>query len=99
MSKQVRFFCFMLMLLFFNSYAQDKDNLSKEINVDNLGDNTDEFQETFFKAIAQRAVENPQKAIEELERCLKLQPKNTAVYYELAKNYIDLEAYDKAETF
>jgi len=67
--------------------------------VDNLGDNTDEFQETFFKAIAQRAVENPQKAIEELEKCLKLQPENTAVYYELAKNYIDLEAYDKAETF
>jgi tetratricopeptide (TPR) repeat protein len=99
MSKQVRFFCFMVMLLSFYSYAQDKDNLSEEINVDDLGDNTDEFQETFFKAIAQRAVENPQKAIEELERCLKLQPKNTAVYYELAKNYIDLEAYDKAETF
>lgn len=85
MSKQVRLFCCLLMLLSFYSYAQEKDNLSEEINVDNLGDNTDEFQETFFKAIAQRAVENPQKAIEELEKCLKLQPENTAVYYELAK--------------
>lgn len=99
MSKHIRLFCFMVMLLSFHSYAQDKDNLSEEINVDNLGDNTDEFQEIFFRAIAQRAVENPQKAIEELEKCLKLQSKNTAVYYELAKNYIDLEGYDKAETF
>lgn len=79
--------------------AQDQDSLTEEINIDDLGNNTDEFQEVFFKAIAQRAVENPEKAIEELEKCLDLQPKNTAVFYELAKNYIDLKEYKKAEEF
>ena len=83
----------------FSSSAQNKDNLSDEVNIDNLGNNTDEFQEVFFSAIAQRAVENPEKAIAELERCLRLKPNSTAVFYELAKNYIDLEAYDKAEEF
>ncbi|WP_245539734.1 tetratricopeptide repeat protein [Psychroflexus tropicus] len=79
--------------------AQDKNNLSEDVNVDNLGNNTDEFQEVFFKAIAQRAVENPDQAIEELERCLELKPNNTAVFYELAKNHIDLKNYSKAEEF
>lgn len=79
--------------------AQNQDNLSDEINIDNLGDHTDEFQEVFFKAIAQRAVENPQKAIEELKKCLKLKPDNTAVFYEMAKNYIDLQDYEEAEEF
>ena len=89
-------FCFVLSL---SVLAQDKNNLSEDINVDNLGNNTDEFQEVFFKAIAQRAVENPDQAIKELKRCLKLDPGNTAVFYELAKNYIDLKDYVKSEDY
>ena len=99
MPYSLRLFLFLCLALVLNSNAQDKDNLSDEINVDDLGNNTDEFQEVFFKAIAQRAVENPQKAIEELERCLKIEPNNTAVFYEMAKNYIDLKAYEKAEEY
>lgn len=99
MSHAIRLFIFLCFAGLTFGVAQDKDNLSEDINVDELGNNTDEFQEVFFKAIAQRAVENPQKAIEELERCLKIEPNNTAVFYELAKNYIDLKAYDKAEKF
>lgn len=99
MSQSIRLFfvcCFAISLF---GYAQDKDNLTEDINIDELGNNTDEFQEVFFKAIAQRAVENPEKAIEELEKCLELQPENTAVFYELAKNYIDLKDYKEAEDF
>jgi tetratricopeptide (TPR) repeat protein len=99
MPHAIRLFLFLSFVAVSLSHAQEKDNLSDEINIDNLGNNTDEFQEVFFKAIAQRAVENPMKAIEELERCLKLEPNSTAVFYEMAKNYIDLKAYEKAEKF
>ena len=80
-------------------YTQDQDDLTKEVNIDQLGDNTDKFQELFFEAIAQRAVENPQRAIDELNNCLKLKPKSTAVAYELAKNHIDLKKYQEAEDY
>lgn len=99
MSHLSRLFLFLSLVIWSFGYAQDKDNLSDDINVDELGNNTDEFQEVFFKAIAERAVENPDKAIEELEKCLKLKPNSTAVFYEFAKNYLDLEAYEKAEEF
>ena len=99
MSHRICLFFFFSFAIMMAGTAQDKNNLSDEINVDDLGNHTDEFQEVFFKAIAQRAVENPQKALEELERCLKIEPKSTAVFYEMAKNYIDLKAYEEAETF
>ncbi|NEV92821.1 tetratricopeptide repeat protein [Psychroflexus sp. YR1-1] len=99
MSHAIRLFFVFCLAVVLSSHAQDKDNLSREINTDDLGNNTDEFQEIFFEAIAQRAVENPEKAIEALEKCLKLKPDNTAVFYELAKNHLDLEAYEKAEEF
>jgi tetratricopeptide (TPR) repeat protein len=92
--------CIVLGLFFcFGAYAQQEDNLTEEINIDELGNNEDEFQEVFFKAIAQRAVENPEKAIEELGKCLELQPDNVAVFYELAKNHLDLKNYETAEKF
>lgn len=99
MSQLIRLFLFLGLTMVSIGNAQDKDNLSEEINIDDLGNNTDEFQEVFFKAIAQRAVENPEKAIEALDKCLELKPNSTAVFYELAKNYIDLKDYEKAENF
>jgi len=99
MSQSIRLFFVCCFVLSFSGYAQEKDNLTEDINIDELGNNTDEFQEVFFRAIAQRAVENPDKAIEELKKCLELQPESTAVFYELAKNYIDLKEYKNAEDF
>lgn len=99
MASVIRLVFMCCLLLSQIGLAQDKDNLSEDINIDELGNNTDEFQEVFFKAIAQRAVENLEKAIEELEKCLKLEPKSTAVFYELAKNYIDLKEFEKAENY
>lgn len=99
MTLHFRFYGFVIFLLAGSLCAQDKDNLSDEVNIDNLGENTDKFQEVFFEAIAQRAVENPSKAIDVLQQCLDLRPNSTAVYYELAKNYIDLKDYQKAEDY
>ncbi len=67
-----------------------------DANEDDLGDVTDEFQENFFEALKQKAIENYEKAITSLEKCEKLQPNNAVVHFELGKNYKFLEDYDRA---
>lgn len=68
----------------------------QEINQDDLGNVTDEFQEQFFEALKQKAIENYEKAITALEHCKDLEPDNAVVYFELGKNYVALEEYEKA---
>lgn len=57
---------------------------------------TDEFQESFFESLKQKGIENYDKAVESLEKCLKLQPNNPVVLSELGKNYLHLKKYREA---
>jgi tetratricopeptide (TPR) repeat protein len=62
----------------------------------------DEFQNHFYESLKQKGMENYDKAIESLEKCLKIQPNNATLFFELGKNYLSLkkykEAYDNFET-
>ena len=81
-------------------YAQEKDKnkaLQENVNQDDLGNVSDEFQEYFFEALAQKAIENYEKAIIALEKCRKLRPEEVSVYFELGKNHLQLEQYAEAE--
>ncbi len=69
----------------------------EEVNVDDLGNVTDEFKENFFNALAEKAKGNPDRAIPLLERCLELEADSGAVYFELGKNYLMDNAFAKAE--
>lgn len=60
---------------------------------------TDEFQEYFFEALKQYAIENYEKAIIALEECKKLQPKYAIIDFELSKNFLKLRQYFKAEDY
>lgn len=77
----------------YSAFAQ----LTEEINQDELGNVTDAFQELFFKAIAQRATENHEQAIQTLLECQALNPSEAVVFVELGKNYEALKNYFKAE--
>ena len=79
-----------------NGYAQEIEP-QQEINIDDLGDVSDEFQEYFFEALKQRAITNYDKAVEALDKCVALDAKPNALYLELGKNYLDLKLFDKAE--
>ncbi len=57
---------------------------------------TDEFENSFFEAIKQKGMENYDKAIESLEKCNDLQPKNAVVFFELGKNYLFQKNYKNA---
>ena len=56
----------------------------------------DVFQDNFYESLKQKGIENYDKAIISLEKCLKTQPENAVVYSELGKNYIQLKDFKKA---
>jgi len=78
------------------SFAQEKEVVLTDVNQDDLGNVTDEFQEQFFEALKQKGIENYEKAILALEECQKMEPDNPVVYFEMARNYNELENYDRA---
>lgn len=71
----------------------------QDVNEDDLGIVSDEFQELFFEALKQKGIENYEKAITALEKCLKLDDSNAVIYFELGKNYRELEDFDKAISY
>ncbi|UBZ08182.1 hypothetical protein LDL76_05585 [Salegentibacter mishustinae] len=81
---------------FQGSFAQEKEVMLEDVNQDDLGNVTDEFQEQFFEALKQKGIENYEKAILALEECQRLEPNNPVVYFEMARNYNELENYDRA---
>lgn len=56
----------------------------------------DEFQDSFYESLLQKGIENHDKAIVALEKCLKLQPNNATVYSELGRNYLAQKDYKNA---
>lgn len=75
-----------LILFYSSSFCQD--NIPVAIPIDEK--KNIEFQELFFKALSEKAINNHQKAIDYLEKCHQLIPNNTAVLFELSKNYLKL---------
>lgn len=76
--------------------SQEPSQPFQDVNQDDLGNVTDQFQEYFFEALKQKGIENYEKAITALEKCLALDSEKAVVYFELGKNYRELEQYDRA---
>ncbi len=72
------------------SYAQTV-NISEENNL--------KFQTHFFEALKKKAINNYNKAIENLEKCYEIDSLNMAVDFELSKNKLELNNYFEAELF
>lgn len=64
---------------------------------DDLGNVEDEFQEHFFEALKQKGIENYDRAIEALYKCLNLDSKKPVIFFELGKNYSKLKNFGAAE--
>ena len=56
-----------------------------------------EFEDSFYEALTQKGIENYDKAITALQKCLVKDANNPAVYNELGKNYLSLKNYGEAE--
>ncbi|WP_378186005.1 tetratricopeptide repeat protein [Aquimarina sp. W85] len=69
----------------------------QEVNIDDLGNVSDEFQELFFEALTQKGIENYEKAIDALQKCIAIDGTVDILYFELAKNYLALKQYELAK--
>lgn len=89
-SRKKRAFCLCAILFFLFSFkmsSQDSIAAAKDLSEEKEL----QFQEFFFKALSDKSIGNHQKAIENLESCNQILPKNTAVYFEFSKNYLLLK--------
>lgn len=56
----------------------------------------DDFQNAFYEALKQKGIENYDKAIESLQKCITLDPNSAAVLNELGINYLHQKDYKNA---
>jgi tetratricopeptide (TPR) repeat protein len=86
--------CIGIFLIPRTHYAQVDFNRTPD---DDLGNVEDKFQEHFYEALKQKGIENYDRAIEALLECIKLNDSESAVYFELGKNYVQLKNFGAAE--
>lgn len=64
---------------------------------DDLGNVSDEYQELFFEALKQKAIENYDRAVDALLKCIDVDDSQAVLYFELGKNYKYLKNFGEAE--
>jgi tetratricopeptide (TPR) repeat protein len=68
-----------------------------QINPDDIAVVEDELENSFYEALKQRAIENYDKAIIAIQKCIEKDSANSVFYHELGKNLLDLKQYPEAE--
>lgn len=81
-----------------DGFAQNESILDT-IPQDDLGDVTDKFQDLFFQALTDRAIENYEKAIESLREAEGFKVDQAAVFFEMGMNFASLEKFSQAENY
>ena len=88
--KHIAFLAFLLFS--FGNFSHAQENPEDIALVDN------QTEDNFYEALKQRGIENYDKAIVAIQKCLEKEPKNPAFLYELGKNQLDLKNYVDAES-
>lgn len=99
MRKQLTILSFLALLSFsLVSHSQEKEKPVVAVDSAALGEVTDAFQQHFFEALKQKAIENHEKAIDALVQCLAIDAL-PVVYLELGKNHNALQNYSQAALY
>ena len=88
--KHIVLFTFLLFSFGNHLFAQE--------NPDSIALVEDQLENNFYEAVKQRGIENYDKAIVSIQKCIEKEPKNAAFQYELGKNYLSLKNYVDAES-
>ena len=57
----------------------------------------DEFENDFYEALKQKGIENYDKALKALQKCLAKEPNNPVILHEIGKNHLAMKNYAEAE--
>ena len=90
----ITFFILGVMMLPQINYAQVDFNKTPD---DDLGNIEDKYQEYFFEALKQKGIENYDRSIKALLKCIALDDSESVLYFELGKNYVQLKNFGAAE--
>lgn len=93
-SQPYVFLAISLLLCHFVS-AQVEQEVTEQDSIANLNSGNS-FEQSFFKALSERGIENYDKAVEILTELEKEHKDEAVVYFQLGLNYFDLESYDLA---
>ena len=74
------------------------NHLFAQENPDAIALVDDQLENNFYEAMKQRGIENYDKAIVAIQKCIEKEPTNAAFQYELGKNYLSLKNYVDAES-
>src|SRR5215216_6615688 len=86
-----------IVILFFVLLSNSM-SVSAQTEPEDIAMATDEYQDSFYESLKQKGIENYDKAIVSLEKCIKLKPNDAVAYFELGKNYFALKEYSNAQT-
>lgn len=87
-----------VLLILFSVLLSNSALLWAQTEPEDIKLNTDKFQEFFYESLKQKGIENYDKAILALEKCLAIEPENATVHFELGKNYLASKDYKNAYT-
>ncbi|MEG2102039.1 MAG: tetratricopeptide repeat protein [Flavobacterium sp.] len=85
-----------LIILFFVLLSNSNSVLA-QTEPEDIAMATDDYQDAFYESLKQKGIENYDKAIVSLEKCIKLKPNDAVAYFELGKNYLALKNYKNAQ--
>lgn len=85
-----------LIILFF-ALMGNPVSVTAQTEPEDIAMATDEYQDSFYESLKQKGIENYDKAIVSLEKCIKLKPNDAVAYFELGKNYLALKEYKNAQ--
>ncbi|MBZ4035823.1 tetratricopeptide repeat protein [Flavobacterium sp. 17A] len=84
-------------VLFFALFSTSFSVFAQQTEPEDIAMATDEYQDSFYESLKQKGIENYDKAIVSLEKCIKLKPNDAVAYFELGKNYFALKQYQNAQ--
>ena len=87
--SNIKWFVFGMYIISANVFAQTQP--------EDVALEKDDFKESYYESLIQKGIENYDKAIVSLDKCLKIQPDNAVIYHELGKNYFFQKDYQNAE--
>ena len=88
--KKAAFYSFLLGIIFI------PNTLLAQTEPEDVAAVSSEFQDNYYESLKQKGIENYDKAILSLEKCLTLEPNNPVVFFELGKNYLAQRNYKDA---
>lgn len=84
--------------MLFITFGYNQENYAQEISKpEEIAAVDDAFENNFYDALTQKAIENYDRAIVSLQKCLNKDSNNPVIYHELGKNYFALKQYAEAQ--